>query len=304
MSATKDYIRLHFVVWIWGFTAILGALITIPAVEIVFYRTLFASLALFVLLRWRNHALKLPWRVFLPILGTGLLISAHWILFFAAARVANVSVCLAGMATCSLWTSFLEPVINRRPVRLFEVLLGLLGFLGLYVIFQFDFDASYKWGIIMAVASAFLGALFTVFNGRFIKHHNAYTITLYEMAGACAGTVMFFPVYSSLMTENGLQLMPAPMDWAYLLILSLVCTVFAFSESVTLMKRLSAFVVNLTVNLEPVYGIVLALLLFAEKEVMPANFYIGTGIILLSVLIYPVLNRYYRRRPLNVDNLR
>jgi len=304
MSPARDYIRLHFVVWIWGFTAILGALITIPAVEIVFYRTLIAAIALYVLLKLRRHHLKLPWRVLLPILGTGFLISAHWILFFAAARVANVSVCLAGMATCSLWTSLLEPIINRRPIRLFEVVLGFLGFLGLYVIFQFEFTDAYQWGIIMAVASAFLGALFTVFNGKFIKSHNAYTITLYEMTGACLGTCLFFPFYAAFMTENGLQLVPAPADGLYLLILALVCTVFAFSESVTLMKRLSAFVVNLTVNLEPVYGIILALILFPEKEVMPADFYIGTGIILLSVLIYPILNRYYKRRPLNVDNLR
>lgn len=302
MSVTKDYIRLHFVVWIWGFTAILGALITIPAVEIVFYRTLFAAAALVLILALRRHQLKLPRRAVLPILGTGFIIAAHWILFFAAARVANVSVCLAGMATCSLWTSFLEPVINRRPIRMFEVILGMLGFLGLYVIFQFDFQ--YKWGIIMAVASAFLGALFTVFNGRFIKSHNAYTITMYEMAGACLGTAMFFPFYARFMTEGGLQLVPAPADWLYLLILALVCTVFAFSESVTLMKRLSAFVVNLTVNLEPVYGIALALMIFPEREVMPANFYVGTAIILLSVLIYPVINRYYKRRPLNLDNLR
>jgi drug/metabolite transporter (DMT)-like permease len=302
MSVAKDYLRLHFVVWIWGFTAILGALITIPAVEIVFYRTLFAFVALGLILKARGQALRLPTRNLLAILGTGLLIAAHWILFFAAARVANVSVCLAGMATCSLWTSFLEPVINKRRIQPFEVILGLFGMLGLYVIFQFDFQ--YKWGIIMAVASAFIGALFTVFNAGFIKRHNAYTITLYEMIGACAGTALFFPFYARFMTENGLQLVPTPMDWIYLFILALVCTVFAFSESVTLMKRLSAFVINLTVNLEPIYGIALALLIFPERETMPSNFYIGTGIILMSVLVYPVLNKWYKKKPLNLDNLR
>lgn len=302
MSTTKDYLRLHFVVWIWGFTAILGALITIPAVEIVFYRTLFAFITLYLILTARRHPLKLPSRSLLAILGTGFLIAAHWILFFSAARVANVSVCLAGMATCSLWTSFLEPIINKRRIQPFEVILGMIGMLGLYVIFQFDFQ--YKWGIIMAVTSAFIGALFTVFNGKFIKRHNAYTITFYEMIGACLGTALFFPFYSHYMTSTGLQLVPTPMDWVYLLILAIVCTVFAFGESVTLMKRLSAFVVNLTVNLEPVYGITLALIIFPARETMPANFYIGTGIILLSVLIYPLLNKYYRRKPLELDNLR
>ena len=303
MSATKDYVRLHVIVLFWGFTAILGALITIPSVEIVFYRTLFAFIALGVLLRFRKRSLKLPRRNLLAILGTGALIAAHWILFFAAARVANVSVCLAGMATCSLWTSFLEPLFNRKKIQLYEVLLGMLALVGLWLIFQFDFQ--YKWGIIMAVMSAFLSALFTVLNGNFTKSHNAYTITYYEMIGAWLSIVIFLPFYKNFLSPDGMiHLDPAPLDWLYLLILALVCTVYAYSESVELMKRLSAFIINLTVNLEPVYGIILALIIFPEKEKMPGNFYFGTGIILLSVLLYPMLTRYFRRRQVKLDNLR
>ena len=303
MSPTRDYLRLHVLVLFWGFTAILGALITIPSVEIVFFRTLIAFIALGILLKLRRRNLRLPRASLIPILGTGALIAAHWILFFAAARVANVSVCLAGMATCSLWTSFLEPLFNRKKVQRFEVLLGLLGLAGIWVIFQFDFQ--YKWGIIMAIMSAFLSALFTVLNGNFTKSHNAYTITFYEMIGAWVSIVIFLPFYEAFLAEGGIiRLQPEPMDWVYLLILALVCTVYAYSESVELMKRLSAFIINLTVNLEPVYGIILALILFPEKEKMPGNFYLGTGLILMAVLLYPLLNRYYKRKPLNVDNLR
>ncbi|MEJ2003558.1 MAG: DMT family transporter, partial [Cyclobacteriaceae bacterium] len=135
--------------------------------------------------------------------------------------------------------------------------------------------------------------------------HNAYTITFYEMIGAWVSIVIFLPFYSKFLSPDGaIHLNAVGLDWVYLMILALVCTVFAYSESVELMKRLSAFIVNLTVNLEPVYGIAMAIVLFPEKEKMPGNFYIGTGLILVSVLLYPLLNRYYSRRQLEVDNLR
>lgn len=303
MSATKDYIKLHFIVWIWGFTAILGLLISIPAVEIVWYRTMLASMALGVMLYMRNHNFKLGTIEVLKIFGTGFIIAAHWILFFGAARVSTASVCLAGIATCSLWTSFLEPLVNKRRIKIFEVVLGLVVITGLYVIFRFEFD--HALGLAMAVFAAFLAALFSVINGRLTKKHNPYMITFYEMLGAFIGTTLFFPLYMSYFSIDGqLQLLPTALDWLYLVILALICTVYAFSVSVELMKRLSAFVVNLTINLEPVYGIVLAVVIFGEKEQMQPGFYLGTLIILLSVLIYPVVNKYYKRKALEVDNLR
>jgi len=144
-----------------------------------------------------------------------------------------------------------------------------------------------------------------VLNGKFTKSHNAYAITFYEMIGAWVSIVIFLPFYSAYLAPDGLLHLDASgMDWLYILILALVCTVYAYSESVELMKRLSAFIVNLTVNLEPVYGIIMALILFPEKEKMPGNFYLGTGLILVSVLLYPLFTRYYRRRQLKVDNLR
>lgn len=299
---TQDYIKLHFIVWIWGFTAILGLLISIPSVEIVFYRTLLASVALLPLLFYKKITFRIGFKEVLKIVGTGFIIAAHWILFFAAARVSTASVCLAGMATCSLWTSFLEPFLNNKKVKLFEVFLGLTVIGGLYIIFRFEFNHAFGLG--MAVVSAFLSALFSVINGKLTFRHNPYMITFYEMAGACLGTALFFPIYTAYFAQDGLQLIPTNMDWLWLFILSGICTVYAFSVSVEIMKRISAFVVNLTVNLEPVYGIALAVLIFGEKEQMQPGFYVGTLIILLSVLAYPVLNKYYKRRAQPLDNLR
>ena len=297
MAQTKHYLLLHFVVLIWGFTAVLGLLISIPSVEVVFYRTLIASLVLGLLLRIWREPLVLKRMVMSKIIGTGALIAAHWILFFAAARVANASVCLAGMATCSLWTSLLDPLMNKRKIRWYEVGLGLLVIVGLYVIFRFEFD--HALGLFMAIISAMLGAVFTVLNATFARTHNAYVITFYEMAGACASIVLFFPFYAAYLSETGtLQLVPTATDWLYLLVLALVCTLYAFSVSVNLMRYVTAFAMNLTNNLEPVYGILLAVLVFGDQEAMSLPFYLGTAIILLSVLAYPVIRRINRRRAL------
>ena len=297
VAQTKHYLKLHFIILIWGFTAILGLYISIPAVEMVFYRTLIATLALAVLLATRHKSFRLEKKSLLGILATGGIIAAHWILFFAAARVANASVCLAGMATCSLWTSFLSPLFTRSKIKPYEVGLGLLVIVGLYVIFRFEFD--HALGLLLAIASALLAAIFTIINAKLVVRHDPYTITFYEMAGACLSTLLFFPVYLKFLSKDRiLHLAPTLSDWGYLLILSLACTVYAYSVSVDLMKYVTAFAMTLTNNLEPVYGIVLAALLLNEYQGLSVQFYLGTGIILLSVLAYPVIQRYLRRRTL------
>ncbi|MFD2202371.1 DMT family transporter [Shivajiella indica] len=293
-ASVKDYLVLHFIVLIWGFTAVLGLLISIPSIEIVFYRTLIASLILAGMFIYQKTSIRVSQQELIKIVGNGFIISLHWILFFWAARVSTASVCLAGMATTSLWTALLEPLANRNKIKPFELFLGLLVIVGLYVIFRFEFD--YWLGLLMAVTSAFLSAVFTVINGRFTKRHSPYILTFYEMFGACVFAALLLPLYGYFFAPEGLQLIPSAMDWLWLLLLAGICTVYAFSVSVELMRRVSAFAVNLTINLEPVYGIILAVLVFGEKEKMTGGFYLGTLIILISVLIYPLYNYYLRRK--------
>ena len=234
---------------------------------------------------------------------TGSLIAGHWILFFTSARIATASVCLAGMATTSFWTSFLEPLFLKKRIKWYEVFLGLIVIIGLYIIFHFEFN--HALGLLMALVSAFLAALFTVINAQFTKVHHHYTITFYEMVGACISIALFFPIYKLLMAENQhINLQLSYSDWFYISILAIVCTVYAYSASIEIMRKISAFSVNLTINLEPVYGIILAVLIFGEREKMHAGFYIGTSIILISVLAHPFLSKYYRRKYLETDNLR
>lgn len=292
MPDLKDYLQLHFIVLIWGFTAILGLLIHIPAYELVFYRTLIAALLLAMVLKYRKRSFQLKRNDFLKIIGTGFLIAAHWILFFGSAKISTASVCLAGMTTGSLWTSLIEPMVYKRKPRLYEMILACIIIAGLYIIFRFEFN--HFMGLVMALVSAFLAALFSVINSKLIRRHDHYVITFYEISGACLGIVLFSPVYVLIFAEgHSLQLTPGWIDLLWIFILAGLCTVYAYTTGVKLMKKFSAFAINLTVNLEPVYGIVLAFLIFGEREKMTPGFYLGTFIILLAVLTYPYVKSYF-----------
>lgn len=291
----KDYLVLHFIVLIWGFTAILGLLISLPSLELVFYRTLIASVGVASLIYFKKESLVVSPNQILKIMGVGILISLHWITFFWSARLSTASVCLAGMATTSLWTAFIEPLVNRTKVKWYEVVLGVLVISGLLVIFQFE--SGYWAGLSVALVSAFLAALFSVLNGRLSQRHTPYQITFYEMVAACIFALAMLPIYTEFLTEeNSIQWDWTGWDWLWLSILGLVCTVYPFSVTIELMKRLPVFSINLTMNLEPVYGILLAVVILGESEKMTPQFYIGTLIILLSVLIYPVLNFWNKKR--------
>ncbi|UXX77810.1 DMT family transporter [Reichenbachiella carrageenanivorans] len=301
-SMLNAYLQLHFIVFIWGFTAILGKLIEIPPVEMVFYRTLIASAGLYLLLKWKKIPFEVPKKQLLTILGTGVLIAIHWILFFLAARISNVSVCLSGIATVSLWTSFIDPIVNKRKLKFYEPIVAIISVIGIVVVFQSTLDEAL--GFTIAIVSAILAAIFTVINGKLVAKQNHYTITFYEMVGACATIILFFPIYSYWFTEDGLALSLTTHDFLYLLLLGLVCTVYTYSIAVKLMQRLTAFVINLTVNLEPVYGITVAVFLFGSEEQMDGNFYWGTMIIVLSVVMYPFLRKYFEGKNIQQDIVR
>jgi drug/metabolite transporter (DMT)-like permease len=301
----KDYLKLHFIVLLWGFTAILGRLLSLPPVELVEWRTGLAALGLGLLLVARRRSGRAgSWPEGLKLLGTGGLVAAHWITFFLAARLSSVSVCLAGLATLALWTSLLEPLLLRRPVRSYEIGLGLLSLLGLWLVS--GAAPTQLLGLGVAVVSAGLSALFSIINSRLVRRHEPLVLTLWEMAGAFLSVALFLPIYARFFTPDhqlhmalGFNGFAPPWqwvgDWLWLAILAGACTVYAFAASVELMRRLSPFAVNLTINLEPVYGIALAVLIFGDTERMAAGFYLGTGLIVLSVLLHPVVERRVKK---------
>lgn len=288
MFNSRPYFTMHLLVFIWGFTAILGKLIQIPSVEVVFYRTFISTFVLYVWLRFKGMDFGTNKRAIFLQMATGVIISAHWILFFLSARISNISVCLAGLATCSLWTAVVEPIYHKKRVKTLDIVLGLIALAGMLIIFNVEFQ--YWLGLVLGIVSGFLASIFTIINAEFVKNgYNHFVVTFYEMAGAFLVIVLFLPFYNSI--QGGLALVPSMSDWVWILILSVVCTVYAYSISVKLMKNISPFVMNLTINLEPIYGIILAILLFNESEKMSSGFYLGGLLILSAVLIHPILNK-------------
>ncbi|MBY0432561.1 MAG: DMT family transporter [Cyclobacteriaceae bacterium] len=292
MHTTGDYLKLHFLVFLWGFTGILGKLITLPAVEMVFYRTLLAAIGMAVLLVAVKSSFKVSTSDLVKLLLTGFIVSAHWLTFFASARVSNISVSLVGFATASLWTAFLEPLVKGQRIRMIEFVFGSIVLVGLYIIFSADF--SYSTGLILGVLSGLTCAVFSVINSQLVHRISSYAITFYEMVGACLGTILFFPIYTHYWAaSHELQLTPNLMDWICLALLAWLCSVYAYSAGVELMKKISVFFFQLTLNLEPIYGIVMAVLIFGESEKMTMRFYTGTVILLCAVLVYPWIKKRF-----------
>ncbi|WP_299045588.1 EamA family transporter [uncultured Polaribacter sp.] len=280
----KHYLILHFIVFIWGFTAILGALISIEAIPLVWYRMLFASIIILLYLLFKKKHLTVDKRGLLKFIITGVLIALHWIFFFKAIKVSNVSVALVTMSTGAFFTSLIEPLFFKRKIRLLEIVLGLVVILGLYIIF--NFESQYKLGIIYALISSFLSALFSVLNGLFVKQYSANTLSFYQLFFGA----LFITIYIIVTTSFSIDFFNLQtLDWLYLFILSSICTAYAFIASVRVMQYISPYTVMLTVNLEPVYAILLALVIFGEKEKMNSEFYVGAFIILFVVLFNGIL---------------
>lgn len=293
-SSTRPHLRLHLIVFLWGFTAILGSLISVEAIPLVWHRMWIASAFIFMYLlatkRTDFHIDRKAWRIILA----GAIIALHWITFFHSIKISNVSVTLACVSTGAFFGSLIEPIVYRRKIDVTEILLGLLVVAGLYLIFRFEGD--YTMGIIVALISAFLAACFSVLNSKLVKGNTPFRITFLEMLGGW----LSITIYSGMQILTG-HLNPSlfalsGIDWVYLIVLGSVCTAFAFIESVAVMKHLSSYTVLLTTNLEPVYGILLALLIFGDSEKMNPYFYLGAAIILSTVVMDALIKKKRRER--------
>jgi drug/metabolite transporter (DMT)-like permease len=290
IATTRDYFKLHFIVFLWGFTAVLGKLISIPSVEMVFYRTLVAAIGMAVLMIFLKKSFSVSSKDLMIIFLTSIIVAIHWITFFVSGRISNPSTSLVGFATCSFWAAFIEPIVKRKNIQLLEIGLGVVVLIGLIIILTFNFQ--FPLGLFLGIVSGMTAALFSVVNSKLVHRVNAYTITFYEMLGACLVILLFMPVYQNTWAPQGeLNLAPTFVDWIYIGVMALACSVYAFSVSINLSKKLSVFFIQLALNLEPVYGIILALLVFGQQEVMSLNFYIGTLIILVAVVAYPIIKK-------------
>lgn len=285
------YGHLHFLVFIAGFTAVLGKLISIDALPLVWYRMAMASMLIFVFAKVRKVNMRFSKKAIAGFCLVGLIISLHWITFFLAIKVSNVSITLAVISSGAFFASFLEPIFFKRKIYAYEVFFGIMAIVGLYVIFRIE--TEYVNGILLALASAFLGGLFSVINGTLRIKHNPIAISFYEMV---AGTVFvtLFLWGGGEFTAGFFSLMAS--DWVYLLILASFCTAYAFIAAVHIMKWISPYTVMLTYNMEPVYGIILALIIFNDSEKMRPQFYYGALIILVTVIANGFVKIYLQRK--------
>ena len=283
-SKLKNYLLLHLIVLIWGFTAILGALISLDAIPLVWYRMSLAVVFIVLYFVIKKKSFKVDGVGIGKFFLTGVVIALHWIFFFKAIKVSNVSVALVTMSTGAFFVSLIEPLFFKRRINKLEIVLGLIVILGLYIIFSFE--SQYRLGIFYALISSLLSAIFSVLNGLFIKKYAASTISLYQLFFG----VVFITAYLFFMNGFSISFFKiSKLDWLYLLILSSFCTAYAFIASVKVMKYLSPYTVVLTLNLEPVYAILLALFIFGEKEKMNIEFYFGAFIVLFVVLVNGII---------------
>lgn len=300
----QNYFHLHFIVFVWGFTAILGELIVIEALPLVWYRMILASGFIYLFIYFRKISLVITWKLFFVFLLAGIVIALHWITFFAAIKVSNISITLAVLSTGAFFTSILEPIIYKRKLVWYEVVLGLLVIGGLYLIF--NEEGSYALGIVYALCSAFLSAVFALINGKMVQRYKPSVISFYELSSGVGIVTLYLLVLTLLGSEEGFTVnffMLSSSDWGYLLLLASVCTAYAFIASVKVMKYLSPYTVMLTTNLEPVYGILLAFFIFGDSEKMSAQFYYGALIILGTVVLNGVFKNFKNKKTRSLANI-
>jgi len=280
----KNYIHLHFLVVIAGITAVLGELISLDAIPLVWYRMSIGAVLMLGYIILKKKPLRVPLKVLFNLSVAGIIIALHWITFFAAINVSNISITLAMFSTGAFFASLIEPLFFKRKIIGYEILFGLIVIIGIVLITQTEL--KYILGIVLGISSALFSTLFAVLNGKFVQHYPPSIISFYEFISG----VLFMSIFLAFREDgfNVAYFQISSSDWIYLFILASICTAYAFIASVHVMKYITPYTVVLTYNLEPIYGIVLALVLFPESETMRPMFYIGAGLIISTVLLNAV----------------
>jgi len=279
----KALVQLHVFVFLAGLTGSLGFLIKLNGLVLVFYRILITVIVLWVLTLFRKNIHSYNLKIKLSLLGTGAIIAMHWVCFYQSIKLANVSIALVCFSSTSLFSSLIEPLWKHAKIQWSEIFIGGLSLLGILLIFHFD--TQFRMGIIVGLFSALFAAIFSIINKQFTNHIDVQTIQSYEMTG---GLLFLFPFVVLLAFNTGFNpigLLPTSMDWFWLSILAIACTVWSTHLMLSSLKHISAFTLNVTLNLEPVYGIILAFILFKEQKQLGLSFYAGIICIIISVLI-------------------
>ncbi|HRO70176.1 MAG TPA: DMT family transporter [Chitinophagaceae bacterium] len=288
----KAFLQLHAAVFLAGFTGILGRLISLNEGMLVWYRLFLTTVTMVILFGLMKKLRKIPVKDILKICAVGFIAAMHWVTFYASIKYSNVSVALVCFSAISFFTAILEPVILRKRINWTEMFLGLMTLGGISIIFHFD--SQYKVAIVIGLASAVLAALFPIYNRQFLKRVNVETLLTWQQFGGLISLSVLMPFYLQRFPVE--SLLPGMEDFLWLLVLSWFCSVIAFQFSSNALKRLSAFTVNLTYNLEPVYGILLAFIVYQENKLLSKWFYIGFAVIATALIIHIVILARHEKR--------
>jgi drug/metabolite transporter (DMT)-like permease len=287
----KSYLQLHFSVFLWGFTAILGALITLEALDLVWWRMLITSLSFVLLLKGFKAYWAYPLSKVLSMMGIGCIVALHWLCFYGSVKLANASVALIGVSTAALFSSLFEPLVFKKKISKLEVFLGLMVIPGIALIVN-TLRQDFHLGLYVGIASGILASTFTVLNKKTLEGVRAKDMSFVELSAGFLFLSIFMPFFGF----SGGFVFPQSTDIYYLLLLSVGCTTLPFVLSLEALKHLSAFITNLSVNLEPIYGLILAVVILKENQELNFGFYLGCLIILVSVFSYPLIKARIKRR--------
>lgn len=286
----KNLLLLHATVLIWGFTGVLGNLISADTMHLVWYRVIIALAALGIYIAYKGVKIAIPRKDIYVIVGTGAIVASHWFFFFESIKSSTVSVGLVCLSAVTLFTAVLEPLINRNSISKLEIAVGIAIIGGLLMIFKFE--TQYTVGISLGILAAMTASIFSIINSRLVKKYDAVQISFIEMGGAS----IWISAYLLFTGGFNAKMAITSTDAFYLLVLGLICTALAYVVAVAVMRELSAFRVALATNLEPVYGIILAFIIFGKQEMMSGGFYAGAVIVLSAVFLYPYIKTGLRKR--------
>ncbi len=278
----RAYLLMHLAIFLWGFTGIFGKAIAMNEGMIVWYRMCISAAALLVYMRWRGKALRTSPRMLWRMCAIGAIVAVHWLTFYASIKASNVSVALACFSSIALFTSVLEPFFFRVRHHFSELMLGIGVIGGLYLIFAFQ--QAHIYGMALALFSALLASIFTILNKKMVAGEQHEKVTFYELASGFVFLTLLLPLYYRF--AGGTFEVPGGQDLLYLVLLSVICTTFAFTISMEALKKVKAFTMNLSVNLEPIYSIILAMIFFNEQRFLTAGFFWGAVVIIGSVAVH------------------
>jgi len=281
----KAFLQLHIAVFLAGFTGLLGRLITLNEGMIVWYRLLLTAATMWILFGLMKKLQKISVKDILKITGVGFIAAMHWVTFYGSIKYSNISVALVCFSSIGFFTALFEPLILKKRINFTELFLGLITLLGIYIIFHFD--TQYKTGIVIGIISAMLASLFPIYNREFLKKINVETMLAWQQTGGFLVLSILLPFYLHRFPVK--NFIPGIEDFLWLLMLSWLCSVIAFQLSSNALKKLSAFTVNLTYNLEPVYGIILAFMVYKENQFLSKWFFVGFGIIAVALIVHIII---------------